>query len=433
MRLIAVLVLVLALSRGLENARGDGGGDEGVKPLVGGTPYTPSDDQLQKPTAETPKGPVKGRLRLEEGSKGPSRRAEMLLGKVVHSAKDRLLPNQNQTAVDIICGNAKCDHHEVCIYKQELEKHVCDRVKPSRGSRRHGHIALGHGHIHGRPLDHHHGQGSIFHASAKLSKRLNDTELDRHRRIQKLKIHAKEFQDQHDRQFKIASATDKLMKLRTKKFIDGDTVENNTSNKLNKECRQRDMDGVGRRLLDQFKMNQDKDLDRRKVKNKRRKEKRNSTKKELHDDDECICQAPVSWQFQQLDADADGCLSQPELGNVTSQGFCFSQFVVSCDHDRDGNLSEKEWCCCFADILPPCLALMKTVPTLLVRGAPMILPGTFVPECDDEGFFSQVQCHSGVCWCVDRNGIRSNDYATTTGSPDCISGQQASSPPVTQI
>lgn len=44
------------------------------------------------------------------------------------------------------------------------------------------------------------------------------------------------------------------------------------------------MDGVGRRLLDQFKMNQDKDLDRRKVKNKRRKEKRNSTKKELHDD-----------------------------------------------------------------------------------------------------------------------------------------------------
>lgn len=53
---------------------------------------------------------------------------------------------------------------------------------------------------------------------------------------------------------------------------------------LSLECRQRDMDGVGRRLLDQFKMNQDKDLDRRKVKNKRRKEKRNSTKKELHDD-----------------------------------------------------------------------------------------------------------------------------------------------------
>lgn len=66
--------------------------------------------------------------------------------------------------------------------------------------------------------------------------------------------------------------------------------------------------------------------------------------------DECICQAPVSWQFQQLDADTDGRLSQLELENVTSQGVCFSQFIVSCDHDRNGNLSEKEWCCCFADI-----------------------------------------------------------------------------------
>lgn len=74
MRLIAVLVFVLALNRGLDNVRGDGAGDEGVKPLASGTPYTPSDDQLQKPTARTPKGPVKGRLRLED-SKGPPKRA----------------------------------------------------------------------------------------------------------------------------------------------------------------------------------------------------------------------------------------------------------------------------------------------------------------------------------------------------------------------
>jgi len=54
------------------------------------------------------------------------------------------------------------------------------------------------------------------------------------------------------------------------------------------ECRQKDLDGVGRHLLDLFKMNQDEDLDKQKTANKRRKEKRNSTKKELHEDGRCL-------------------------------------------------------------------------------------------------------------------------------------------------
>ena len=68
--------------------------------------------------------------------------------------------------------------------------------------------------------------------------------------------------------------------------------------------------------------------------------------------DECICQAPVTWQFMQLDKDSDAQISDAEMKLVEANGYehCVVPFMDSCDHDQDGQLSEREWCCCFADV-----------------------------------------------------------------------------------
>jgi len=63
----------------------------------------------------------------------------------------------------------------------------------------------------------------------------------------------------------------------------------------------------------------------------------------------------VSWEFQQLDADFDGHLSQSEFLPLKAESdkveaACITKFTMACDHDKDGTLSEKEWCCCFADV-----------------------------------------------------------------------------------
>ena len=68
-----------------------------------------------------------------------------------------------------------------------------------------------------------------------------------------------------------------------------------------------------------------------------------------------MCQSMVSWEFQQLDADFDGHLSQTELLPLKPisnkvEASCVTEFTAACDHDKDGTLSEKEWCCCFADV-----------------------------------------------------------------------------------
>lgn len=73
--------------------------------------------------------------------------------------------------------------------------------------------------------------------------------------------------------------------------------------------------------------------------------------------DECICQAPVNWEFQQLDVNSDGKLSERETSSLRKSGAavnvsenCLDVFFNGCDHNIDEALSEKEWCCCFADV-----------------------------------------------------------------------------------
>ena len=68
--------------------------------------------------------------------------------------------------------------------------------------------------------------------------------------------------------------------------------------------------------------------------------------------DECSCQAPVSWEFTQLDSDYNNQLTAAELQDIEDNGYehCVRPFIDVCDHNHDMQLSQKEWCCCFADI-----------------------------------------------------------------------------------
>jgi hypothetical protein len=189
--------------------------------------------------------------------------------------------------------------------------------------------------------------------------------------------------------------------------------------KASRECSPRDLHDMGRRLLDWFKLLQDEDKMSPEG-GAHHKEKRNSRKKELRED--CGCQSTVNWEFQQLDVNADGHISSTELREIEDNLYekCVTPFFDSCDKNYDSQVSETEWCCCFSSILPPCLAAQKKVPTKDPKGKSLMMPGAYIPDCDDDGFYERLQCHSssGQCWCVDRNGHEMPN-TRTRGQADC--------------
>lgn len=46
--------------------------------------------------------------------------------------------------------------------------------------------------------------------------------------------------------------------------------------------------------------------------------------------------------------------------------------------------------------------------------------GVYIPDCDNQGYYKPVQCHSaiGMCWCVDKHGV---EFANTRthAKPNC--------------
>ncbi|KAK3738351.1 hypothetical protein QZH41_014336, partial [Actinostola sp. cb2023] len=121
------------------------------------------------------------------------------------------------------------------------------------------------------------------------------------------------------------------------------------------------------------------------------------------------CREPINFMFHYLDQDDDHILGPEELFELRQIPYenCLNQFLKSCDKTSDDQLSIEEFCRCFP-IEPPCLAKMKSVPTIIQRGQPIALPGHFLPRCDVDGFYMPMQCHikatTEFCWCVDRNG-----------------------------
>ena len=47
-------------------------------------------------------------------------------------------------------------------------------------------------------------------------------------------------------------------------------------------------------------------------------------------------------------------------------------------------------------------------------------PGAYVPKCNSDGSYSEIQCHisTGHCWCVDENGLMQHG-TKIRGKPTC--------------
>ena len=62
----------------------------------------------------------------------------------------------------------------------------------------------------------------------------------------------------------------------------------------------------------------------------------------------------------------------------------------------------------------PCLDAVANATGLL---------GEFVPQCEDDGAYSPMQCwgSTGYCWCVDVNGVEipGTSLGPGEGTPDC--------------
>lgn len=56
--------------------------------------------------------------------------------------------------------------------------------------------------------------------------------------------------------------------------------------------------------------------------------------------------------------------------------------------------------------------------------------GTFIPSCDEDGYYRRAQCEpgGGECWCVDQHGVELTG-TRGHGSPDCGECRGGSPPP----
>lgn len=68
----------------------------------------------------------------------------------------------------------------------------------------------------------------------------------------------------------------------------------------------------------------------------------------------------------------------------------------------------------------PCARARK----LALGALSMASVGAYVPQCNHNGSFNQVQCHqsTGYCWCVDKAGVEM-PRTRTRGSPTCDNGK----------
>ncbi|XP_062904848.1 nidogen-2 isoform X5 [Mobula hypostoma] len=79
---------------------------------------------------------------------------------------------------------------------------------------------------------------------------------------------------------------------------------------------------------------------------------------------------------------------------------------------------------------PPCVELRDQVQAELSQSRPRPAVGVYVPQCDAEGNFKPLQCHSstGQCWCVDELGREISGTRTLPGSAHPQCGQPELSP-----
>ncbi|XP_016316301.1 testican-2-like isoform X2 [Sinocyclocheilus anshuiensis] len=131
------------------------------------------------------------------------------------------------------------------------------------------------------------------------------------------------------------------------------------------------------------------------------------------------CKDSIGWMFSKLDTNSDLYLDQAELSaiNLDKYEVCIRPFFNSCDSYRDGKVSTAEWCLCFWREKPPCLAELERIQ---VQEGAKKNPDTYIPSCDEDGFYRRLQCDKsrGECWCVDQHGGELMG-SRIHGNPDC--------------
>ncbi|CAH1967410.1 unnamed protein product [Acanthoscelides obtectus] len=174
-----------------------------------------------------------------------------------------------------------------------------------------------------------------------------------------------------------------------------------------KQCSPAALQAMGNRLLDWFSV----------VMADSAKRKRFKTKSKVHWTSSCK-KPEVKWMFQHLDANGDGRLSLQELYDLEhdQREACLKPFLQRCDVDRDVFVSALEWCKCFSRSERPCAAVSRKI----IHAAGDSQLGVYIPDCDNQGYYKPVQCHSaiGMCWCVDKHGV---EFANTRShaKPNC--------------
>ena len=61
-----------------------------------------------------------------------------------------------------------------------------------------------------------------------------------------------------------------------------------------------------------------------------------------------------------------------------------------------------------------------------MNGKKRPLLGAFMPQCNEDGSYKEVQCHgsTGYCWCVDKNGNKKEGTEVRSKRPKCGKGMQ---------
>jgi len=57
----------------------------------------------------------------------------------------------------------------------------------------------------------------------------------------------------------------------------------------------------------------------------------------------------------------------------------------------------------------------------VINGKKQSMPGAYIPQCNEDGSYKEVQCHgsTGNCWCVDENGKKKEETEVRFKEPNC--------------
>lgn len=201
------------------------------------------------------------------------------------------------------------------------------------------------------------------------------------------------------------------------------TVSNSDTNKSKVSCSAEEMADLGDRLRDWFQLlhgNNKHNDSRREGRSTSTATSRSTPTSALERSVVASCRDSISWMFSRLDSNGDQVLDGSELESINLDQYevCVRPFFNSCDAHKDGRVTRAEWCICFWRDKPPCLAELERIQ--VQEAAKTKSSTSFVPSCDEDGYFRRVQCDSGrgQCWCVDPHG---GELTGTRihGTPEC--------------